>query len=96
MQRGRYLDGAICTLARECIFKNLPYPVFPLRKKLKTNNLGGGMNRRSFLLMLLASVGSTLSLKAASGLPPMRIVRIETAYWKNRDTAPRWPKPIIS
>src|SRR5437868_5534499 len=28
---------------------------------------------------------------AAEALPPMKIARVETVYWKSRDDAPFWP-----
>jgi galactonate dehydratase len=49
------------------------------------------LNRRCFVAGLLASPMAAAFQKAAESVPPMRIRRIETVYWKSREDAPFWP-----
>ncbi len=49
------------------------------------------LNRRRFLAALLGTPLAAAYQKAAESLPPLRIRRIETVYWKSRDDAPFWP-----
>ena len=49
------------------------------------------LSRRSFLSRLLASPLAAAYASAADALPPLKITRIETVYWKTRDDAPFWP-----
>jgi len=48
-------------------------------------------SRRSFLARLLASPLAVAYGAAARALPPMKITRVETVYWKARGDAPFWP-----
>jgi L-alanine-DL-glutamate epimerase-like enolase superfamily enzyme len=43
------------------------------------------LTRRAFLSQMMASAA------AFAAAPPMKITRVETAYWKTRDDAPFWP-----
>jgi galactonate dehydratase len=49
------------------------------------------MNRREFLPLLWAPALEPFRLKAAAAAPAMKITRIETVHWRNRNAAPFWP-----
>jgi len=50
------------------------------------------LSRRLFLRgALLAPAFESARLLAASSAPPMKITRIDTIYWKDRNDAPWWP-----
>ena len=49
------------------------------------------ITRRAFLSGLLASPLAAAYISLAEAVPPMKIRRVETVYWKTRDDAPFWP-----
>ena len=49
------------------------------------------ISRRSFVSGLLGSPLAAAYCAAAQALPPMKVTRVETVYWKTRDDAPFWP-----
>ena len=46
------------------------------------------LDRRTFLF---SSLAFAVRLRAPQRVPSMRIVRIDTTYWKTREAAPWWP-----
>ena len=48
-------------------------------------------SRREFLRGMLATPLAAAYSSFAFALPPMKITRVETVYWKSRDDAPFWP-----
>src|ERR1700720_1283859 len=49
------------------------------------------LSRRDFVKGMLATPLAVAYSSYASTLPPMKITRVETVYWKSRDDAPFWP-----
>ena len=49
------------------------------------------LSRRSFVSQVLASPLAAAYYAAAQSLPPMKMTRVETVYWKTRNDAPFWP-----
>lgn len=49
------------------------------------------MDRRCALVTLLSPALAGLWRTAAADIPPMRITRIDTVFWRSRDDAPFWP-----
>src|SRR5579863_3222884 len=49
------------------------------------------LSRRDFVKGMLATPLAAAYSSFASALPPMKITRVETVYWKSRDEAPFWP-----
>src|SRR5580700_9120906 len=49
------------------------------------------LSRRDFVKGVLATPLAAAYASHASSLPPMKITRVETVYWKSRDEAPFWP-----
>jgi len=49
------------------------------------------MNRRAFVQGMMASALGSRQVAAAAAAAPMKVTKVETTWWKDRNDAPFWP-----